>query len=78
MRIKFIERKREGDQFEPDSWIEEYRSLKGITDEMKEGCDIVILFDCNACKKEIETLDEADVNIGLCKKCQKGGVKNVE
>lgn len=78
MKIKFTEQKIEGDQFKPDSWIEEYPSLKDIPDEMKEGCDLTILLDCSGCKKKIETLDEADIILRLCKECQKGGIKNVE
>ena len=71
MKIKFTEQKREEDQFLPDAWIEEYPSLESVPQEMKDGCDLTIVFDCNSCKKEIETLNSADAILGICKDCQK-------
>ena len=66
MKIKFTDKIDKNDW-----WVEEYPSLKSITLEVKEGCDLIILLDCEKCKKEFETLDEADVALGICKDCQK-------
>jgi len=83
MKFKFTERERIGDNITPDSWVEEYKSLKNISDEIKEGCNITILFTCEICKKEFETENQKEAMIGICKKCRKsennfkGSVKNV-
>ena len=63
MRIKFTS------QDDPtDTWVEEYESLEEITEEMKEGCDIVAVSKCNGCLKDFEP-EEFHEQLGLCNNC---------
>jgi hypothetical protein len=64
MRIKFTSKDDPN-----DFWIEEYESLEEITEEMKEGCDLVVVFKCNGCLKDVESEDLVDAHLGLCKQC---------
>lgn len=69
MKIKFT------DKITKDKWIEYYNSLDEISDEIKKGCKIVFLLDCQICKKEIETKNAKYALSGICKKCKKESVK---
>ncbi len=71
MRFEFT------DKILKDTWIESYNSLDEISDEIKTGCIIAFLFTCEICKKEFKTKNQKEAMIGICKKCRKGGVKNV-
>lgn len=73
MRIKFTDKINKN-----DFWVEEYPSIKSISDEMKEGCYLAIIFDCEVCKNEIETLNEREATNKICKKCSREVKKNVK
>ena len=66
MKIKFTDK-----NDKEDYWVEEYKSLEEITDEVKEGCILTMLVDCEKCGKRKETKDKEEAMGKICKKCQK-------
>lgn len=58
------------DTITKDKWIEEYKSLDKITEEVLEGCTYKFIYQCSVCKKEIKTKNEKEAIKSVCKSCK--------